>query len=49
MFDAAGITKLRATDAHRKKYEQWSEEWGMSHELGMVEYGQISVAVLGSF
>ena len=32
MFDAAGVTKLRASDAHRRKYEQWSEQWGMSHE-----------------
>ncbi len=32
MFDAAGITKLRATDAHRRKYELWSEDWGMSTE-----------------
>ncbi len=32
MFDAAGITKLRATDAHRRKYTLWREEWGMSAE-----------------
>lgn len=32
MFDAAGITKLRATDAHRRKYELWREDWNMSAE-----------------
>ena len=32
MFDTAGIKKLRATNAHRRKYALWSEDWGMSHE-----------------
>jgi DnaD/phage-associated family protein len=32
VFDAAGIAKLRATEAHRRKYELWTEQWGMSRE-----------------
>lgn len=30
MFDAAGITKLVVSEAHRRKYRLWSEDWEMS-------------------